>query len=201
MVSAFVRIQIVLSLIRQALGSPQIPGNQVISALALLLTLIVMAPIGKRVYERAIEPLAAGRIDTQTAWDEASHPFKSFMIAQIARTKHEHYVWEIHDLGQSLDHAQAAESTAEPTELEQFPLHVIAAAFLISELTTAIFIGFAIYLPFLVIDLVVSAILSAMGLFLLPPTLVALPVKLILFALADGWMLTAGMLLRSFAAA
>lgn len=200
MVSAFVRIQIVLALVRQALGNPQIPGNQVLTAVALLLTLLVMRPVGVRAYERGLEPFAAGRIDAETAWNEVSGPIKQFMIEQIVRTGHERYVWEIHDLARPASDSDSVPPT-DPPDLESFPFHVLAAAFLISELTTALFIGFAVYLPFLVIDLVVSAVLSAMGLFLLPPALVSLPLKLALFEIADGWMLTAGMLLRSFGSA
>jgi flagellar biosynthetic protein FliP len=116
------------------------------------------------------------------------------MIDQICRTRHQDYLWQLYDYVEP-----PRPGRADPTECEQFPLRVVAPAFLLSELTTALTIGFCLYLPFLVIDLVVSAVLSAMGLFMLPPSLVATPLKLILFVLADGWMLVAGMLLRSFA--
>lgn len=194
MVSAFVRISVVLALLRQALGSPQVPGNQVLMALSLLLTAIVMWPVGERVYGRAIAPYAEGRIGAAEAWEAGVGPIKGFMIEQIVRTDHGHYVQALY--------ARLPESATGPelTHYEEFPLRVIAPAFLLSELTTAVFIGFAVYLPFLVVDLVVSAVLSAMGLFLLPPSLVALPLKLILFVLADGWLLVADMLLRSFGA-
>jgi flagellar biosynthetic protein FliP len=194
MISAFVRINVVLMLLRQALGSPQVPGNQVVLALSLLLTALVMEPIGVQVYRRGIEPYASGREPSAArAWEAGVAPVKQFMIDQICRTHHEQYLWDLYDAA-----GLNRPGEPEPTECEQFPLRVVAPAFLLSELTTALFIGFAIYLPFLVIDLVVSAVLSAMGLFMLPPTLVALPLKLILFVLADGWMLVAGMLLRSF---
>ncbi len=193
MVSAFVRISIVLTLLRQAIGSPQVPGNQVLMALSLLLTALVMWPVGERVYDRAIAPYAAGRLAPRDAWEAGTGPLKQFMVDQICRTRHQDYLWTLYD------HAvPPAPGRVEPTECEQFPLRVVAPAYLLSELTTALFIGFAIYLPFLVIDLVVSAVLSAMGLFMLPPSLVALPLKLVLFVLADGWMLVADMLLRSF---
>lgn len=192
MVSAFVRISIVLSLLRQAIGSPQVPGNQVLMALSLLLTAIVMWPVGERVYTQAVEPLAEGRISAAGAWKSGTGPIKAFMIEQICRTHHQRYLTALYA------HLPESASQPEPTVCEQFPLRVIAPAFLLSELTTALFMGFAIYLPFLVIDLVVAAVLSAMGLFLLPPSLVALPLKLVLFVLADGWLLVADMLLRSF---
>ena len=195
MVTAFVRIQIVLTLLRQALGSPQIPGNQVLTALALLLTALVMRPVAETVYERAIKPFSESKgtvQDAQVAWDAGSAPIKQFMIGQIARTHHEHYCEKLYD------YSSHPADAPEPVDLEDYSLGVIAPAFLLSELTTALFMGFAIYLPFLVIDLVVSAVLGAMGLFMLPPSMVALPIKLILFVLADGWMLVSGMLLRSF---
>jgi len=192
MVTAFVRINVVLTLLRQALGSPQIPGNQVLAALALLLTALVMRPVGESVYERGIKPYAEGRLTAQPAWEAGTAPIKAFMIDQIWKTRHEHYCAKLYDLS-----AHPADAV-EPVDLEDYSLSVIAPAFLLSELTTALYMGFAIYLPFLVIDLVVSAVLSAMGLFMLPPTMVSLPLKLVLFVLADGWMLVSGMLLRSF---
>lgn len=193
MATAFVRINIVLVILRQALGSPQIPGNQVLSALALLLTGVVMMPAFEQVYDRGVAPYAEGRLPAMAAWNAGTEPLKVFMIDQIVRTGHQDYLYTLYD------HAHAGDpAAAEPTEYGQFPLRVVAPAFLLSELTTALVIGFAIYLPFLVVDLVVSAVLAAMGLFMLPPTLVALPLKLILFVLADGWMLVADMLIRSF---
>lgn len=194
MVTAFVRISVVLTLLRQALGSPQVPGNQVLMALALLLTVLVMKPVGDEVYARGIAPFAAGELPAQEAWEAGTRPVKRFMVDQIVRTKHQDYLWTLYDYAEP-----PSPSRADPTDADGFPLRVVAPAFLLSELTTALVMGFAIYLPFLVIDLVVSAVLAAMGLFMLPPSLVALPIKLILFVLADGWMLVAGMLLRSFA--
>jgi flagellar biosynthesis protein FliP len=191
MFTSFIRINIVLVLVRQALGSPQVPGNQVLAALALLLSLLVMWPVGETVYNRAIAPYAAGAISPTRAWEEGSGPIKTFMCQQILRTNHGHYLRDLHAL--------AEPSKAEPDYAEDYPLRVVAPAFLLSELTTALMIGFVIYLPFLVIDLVVSAVLSAMGLFMLPPSLVALPLKLVLFVLADGWLLLATALLRTFA--
>lgn len=192
MATAFVRISIVLTLLRQALGSPQVPGNQVLMALALLLTAIVMRPVAESVYERGIRPYSEHRLDAKSAWQAGSAPIKEFMLDQLDRTNHSHYILELHE------QATPPSGGPEPTGYEQFSLAIVAPAFLLSELTTALYIGFAVYLPFLVIDLVVSAVLGAMGLFMLPPSLVALPLKLVLFVLADGWMLVAGMLLRSF---
>ncbi len=195
MVTAFVRINIVLTLLRQALGSPQVPGNQVVTALALLLTTLVMWPIGEKVYRDAIAPYAARRIDAATAWDAGSAPVKAFMVEQIVLTRHQGYLESLYEYA-----APGSPGRAEPVpeRLEDFPLRVVAPAFLLSELTTALLMGFYLYLPFLVVDLVVSAVLAATGLFMLPPALVATPVKLILFVLADGWILVATMLLSSF---
>jgi flagellar biosynthetic protein FliP len=195
MVTAFVRINIVLTLLRQALGSPQVPGNQVITALALLLTALVMWPVGNEVYSRGIEPYAAGRLPAAAAWEAGTRPIKAFMVRQIEQTRHQDYLWQLYDYA-----TPRTPGRADPVYGEDFPLQVVAPAFLLSELTTALVIGFYVYLPFLVIDLVVSAVLAAMGLFMLPPSLVALPLKLIVFVLADGWMLVASMLLQSFGA-
>ena len=194
MFTAFVRIQIVLTLLRQALGSPQVPGNQVLTALALLLTALVMRPVADVVYTRAIQPYAAGQATEAEAWEAGTRPIKAFMLEQIKRTGHENYLWELYDYA-----TPPGPSRVDPVYEEEFPLRVVAPAFLLSELTTALVIGFYIYLPFLVIDLVVSAVLAAMGLFMLPPSLVAIPLKLILFVLADGWLLVSSALLRSFA--
>jgi flagellar biosynthetic protein FliP len=195
MVTAFVRINIVLTLLRQALGSPQVPGNQVLTALALLLTALVMWPVGETVYTRGIEPYAAGRLPPRAAWEAGTLPIKAFMVRQIELTRHQDYLWQLYDYVEP-----PTPGRVDPVYGEDFPLRVVAPAFLLSELTTALVIGFYVYLPFLVIDLVVSAVLAAMGLFMLPPSLVALPLKLILFVLADGWLLVASMLLQSFGA-
>jgi flagellar biosynthesis protein FliP len=196
MVTAFVRINIVLTLLRQALGSPQIPGNQVITALALLLTVLVMWPVGNKVYTQAIEPYATQRLQPLAAWEAGTKPIKAFMVQQIELTHHQDYLWQFYDYVEP-----PTPGRVDPVYGEDFPLRVVAPAFLLSELTTALVIGFYIYLPFLVIDLVVSAVLAAVGLFMLPPAMVAMPLKLILFVLADGWLLVASMLLQSFGSA
>ncbi len=196
MLTAFVRINIVLTLLRQALGSPQVPGNQVLTALALLLTALVMWPKGESVYRQAIQPYSQEKIDAITAWTAGSQPIKMFMIDQIVRYRHEDYLEALYEYAATPSPGQAP---AVPERPEDFPIRVVMPAYLLSELTTALMMGFYIYLPFLVVDLVVSAVLAATGLFMLPPSLVATPVKLILFVLADGWMLVADVLLSSFA--
>ena len=193
MLTAFTRINIVLLLLRQALGSPQIPGNQVLSALALLLTLVVMRPAAEATYTRGVSPYLQGKLTPIQAWEAGSLPIKRFMVDQIVRTNHQHYLTELNEYSQP----GAAARTA-PVYGDEYPFPTLATAFLLSELTTALMIGFLIYLPFLVVDLVVAAVLAAMGLVMLPPTLVAMPLKLILFVMADGWLLVATRLLATF---
>jgi flagellar biosynthetic protein FliP len=195
MVTAFVRIQIVLTLLRQAMGSPQVPGNQVLTALALLLTTLVMWPKGEVVYHQAIQPYAAQQLSAGAAWAAGVRPIQAFMVEQIKLTSHQDYLEALYPYAVPRSPGQAAAPPARP---EDFPLRVVAPAYLLSELTTALMMGFYLYLPFLVIDLVVSSVLAATGLFMLPPALVSTPVKLILFVLADGWMLVATVLLSSF---
>ena len=196
MVTSFPRINIVLILLRQALGSPQVPGNQVLTALSLLLTALVMRPVGEEVYRDAILPYQSGQmIEVKAVWSASMRPVKAYMVGQIIRYKHEDYL-------QALEEYAVPPSLGRvdplPAVAEDFPLRVVAPAYLLSELTTAFMMGFYLYLPFLVIDLVVSSVLAATGLFMLPPSLVAMPVKLIVFVLADGWLHVAMMLLSSF---
>jgi flagellar biosynthetic protein FliP len=152
-----------------------------------------MRPVGESVYTRAIEPYRQGELDGPRAWEAASQPIKKFMVDQIERTSHTSYLWTLYD-----EVVPEAPGRVEPVYGEDFPLRIVAPAYLLSEITSALVIGFYLYLPFLVIDLVVSAVLAATGLFMLPPALIALPLKLILFVLADGWLHVATMLLRSF---
>lgn len=194
MFTSFVRINIVLLLLRQALGSPQVPGNQVLTALAVLLSALVMQPVAESVYARGIRPYAVEKLSAEAAWEAGTTPVKVFMVRQIQATDHLDYLWELYDLAEPNRPVGPSRMMA-----HEFPLRVVAPAFLLSEITTALTIGFLIYLPFLVVDLVVAAVLSAMGLFMLPPAFVAMPLKLILFVLADGWLLVATALLRTFA--
>jgi flagellar biosynthetic protein FliP len=167
-----------------------VPGNQVLTALALLLTALVMRPVGQVVHDRAVAPLLAGKIDAAGAWEAGSRPIKEFMLDQILRTHHEHYLTELY--------VHAEPGREPPSDGIDYPFGVVAPAFLLSELTTALTIGFLIYLPFLVVDLVVSAVLARWGCSCSPPSLVALPLKLILFVLADGWLLVATRLVQTF---
>jgi flagellar biosynthetic protein FliP len=195
MVTAFVRINIVLVLLRQAMGSPQVPGNQVLTALALLLTALVMRPVAESVYQKGIEPYRNGEATAAEAWRAGTAPVKAFMVRQIQQTNNQHYLWTLYDLTVRKE----SPTQADPRYVDECPLRVVAPAFLLSEIKTGLLIGFFVYLPFLIIDLVVSSVLASMGLFMLPPSLVALPLKLILFVLAEGWLSVATMLLQSFA--
>jgi flagellar biosynthetic protein FliP len=195
MLTAFVRINIVLILLRQALGSSQVPSNQILTALALMLTALVMYPKGEDIYRFAVLPYASGKVTAREACETGSRLIKTFMIEQIEVTKHEQYVQAFLNYAAPSSSGHAEQVSAGSEEL---PLRVVAPAYLLSELTTALKMGFYLYMPFLVIDLVVSSVLAATGLFMLPPALVATPLKLIVFVLADGWVLVAMMLLSSF---
>jgi flagellar biosynthesis protein FliP len=196
MVTSFPRINIVLILLRQALGSPQVPGNQVLTALSLLLTALVMRPVAEEVYRDAIVPYQSSQlVEAKAVWAAGVRPVKAYMVSQIIRYKHEDYLQALEEYAVPPSPGRVDSAPAVP---EDFPLRVVAPAYLLSELTTAFMMGFYLYLPFLVIDLVVSSVLAATGLFMLPPSLVAMPVKLIVFVLADGWLHVAMMLLSSF---
>jgi flagellar biosynthetic protein FliP len=196
MFTAFVRINIILILLRQALGSPQVPGNQVLTALALLLTALVMRPTADTVYHDAVAPYLANEISEKAAWAAGTGPIKMFMVREIWKTNHQHYL----DAMAEYDTRAPANDRGPATfdETLALPLRVVAPAFLLSELTAALLVGFYLYLPFLVIDLVVAAVLAASGLFMLPPSLIATPLKLLLFVLADGWIRVAHMILSGY---
>ncbi len=184
MVTSFTRIVIVLSFLRHALGTQQSPPNQVLISLALFLTIFVMAPVGQKVYGGAIGPLMAEQIGYEEAWTRGVEPIRRFMLAQV-REK---------DLELFIDLAKLQK----PASPDEVPTHVVIPAFLVSELRTAFQIGFLIYIPFLIVDMVVASVLMSMGMMLLPPVMIALPFKLILFVMADGWYLVVGSLVRSF---
>jgi flagellar biosynthetic protein FliP len=184
MVTSFTRIVVVLSFLRQAIGGQQIPPNPVIIGLGLFLTFFIMSPTIDVVMKNAVNPYLDKKITMQQATNEAALPLKDFMLKQT-REK---------DIALFLNIAKLA-VPATPAEL---PMRIVAPAFAISELKTAFEIGFLIYLPFLIIDVVVSSVLLSMGMMMLPPVLVSLPFKLLLFVLVDGWNLVVGTLVRSF---
>ena len=187
--TAFTRIVVVLFLLRQGLGSHTAPPNLVLTGLAVLLTIFVMSPALKTIDAEAYQPFLAGTLSFNDAAEKAASPLKSFMLRQ---TRAEDLSLFIGD-DKTIDPAAIKQNGA-----ESVPLAALAPAFLTSELRTAFQIGFMVILPFLVIDLVVAAVLTALGMIMLPPQLVSLPLKLLLFVTVDGWHLLVGSLLGSF---
>ncbi|HSH35676.1 flagellar type III secretion system pore protein FliP [Schnuerera sp.] len=184
MMTSFTRLIIVLSFIRNALGLQQTPPNQVIIGLALFLTFFIMAPIGTQINEEAIQPYLREEINQEIALERALEPIREFMLKQT-RDK---------DLGLFLN----MKNMDGVSRLEDIPNHVLIPAFIISELKTAFQIGFVIYVPFLVIDMVVASTLMSMGMMMLPPVIISLPFKILLFVLVDGWNLIVKSLVLGF---
>lgn len=184
MMTGFTRIIIVLSLLRQALGTQSAPPNQVMVGLALFLTMFVMSPVIDKIYAEAYQPLSENKITMQEALDKGSAPLKAFMLKQTREA----------DIAMFAKMAQL-EKIDTP---EDVPLRVLVPAFITSELKTAFQIGFAIFIPFLIIDMVVASVLMAMGMMMVSPAIVSLPFKLMLFVLVDGWQLIMGSLVQSF---
>ena len=184
MTTSFVRIVVVLSLLRTALGLQQSPPNAVIISLALFLSAIVMGPTFQKSYDEGIKPLLDQQMELPAAFDAAGGPVKAFMLGQVDR--------------QDLALFVRLSKTPKPATLQDLPLQVVTPAFMISELKRAFEIGFLLFIPFLVIDLVVASVLMSMGMMMLPPVVVSLPFKLIFFVLVDGWRLVAGSLVESF---
>ncbi len=184
MTTSFVRIIVVLSLLRTALGLQQSPPNAVLISLALFLSAIVMAPTWQASYQAGIKPLLDKQMELPQAFAASSQPVKTFMLGQVDRDDLAMFV--------RLSRTPRTQTAA------QLPLHVVTPAFMISELKRAFEIGFLLFVPFLVIDLVVASVLMSMGMMMLPPVVVSLPFKLIFFVLVDGWRLVAGSLVESF---
>lgn len=184
MLTSFTRIIVVLSFLRSALGTQQTPPNQVLIGLALFLTIFIMQPIYQDINRDAIQPYLANQLTYEQATDQAAKPLRNFMVRQT-REK---------DLGLFLDIAKMDK----PQNIDQVPMSVLVPSFVISELKTAFQIGFVLFVPFLVIDMVVASTLMSMGMFMLPPVMVALPFKLLLFVMVDGWYLVVKSLVESF---
>ena len=184
MVTSFTRIVIVLSFLRTAIGLQQTPPNSVLVSLALFLTLFIMAPTMEKSWEDGIAPLIAEEIDETTALERAAEPFRDFMLEQV-RDK---------DLALFFDIA-GLEPVEDPT---LSPFRVLVPAFMISELRRAFEIGFLVFVPFLVVDMVVASVLMSMGMMMLPPVIISLPFKIVFFVLVDGWFLVVGSLVQSF---
>jgi len=184
MMTAFTRVIIVLGILRQALGAGQTPPNQVLVGLALFLTLFVMSPVVSRINEEAYQPYSAGTIEASAALERAVVPLKKFMLDQTRESDIATFV-----------RISGGKGFASPQDV---PLTLLVPAFVTSELKTAFLIGFLIYIPFVIIDLVVASVLMSMGMMMLSPVLISLPFKLMLFVLVDGWSLVMGTLAASF---
>ena len=185
MVTSFTRIVVVLSLLRTAIGVQQSPPNAVVISLALFLTAFVMAPVFQQSYDAGIKPLIEDQIELDEAFERAAKPIRLFMLSHV-REK---------DLGLFVDLA----GEDKPENPEDISLRVLVPAFMISELKRAFEIGFLLFVPFIVIDMVVASVLMSMGMMMLPPIIISLPFKLIFFVLVDGWHLVAGSLVQSYA--
>jgi flagellar biosynthetic protein FliP len=182
--TSFTRIIIVLSLLRQALGTGQAPSNQVLLGLSLFLTIFIMMPVLEKVNSEAVQPYLEEKIDVTTALTKASEPFRQFMLKQTREADLELFI--------------RISGKAELQSAEDVPFSLLLPAYVTSELKTAFQIGFLIFLPFLIIDLVVASVLMSMGMMMLSPMIVSLPFKIMLFVLADGWSLILEMLAASF---
>ena len=184
MMTSFTRIAIVFTFLKQGLSTPHAPPTQVLIGLALFLTLFVMAPTGQQVYEEALQPYLDGEINQSEALGRAATPLKEFMLRQT-REK---------DLALFVNLSKMER----PSTREDIPIHVLIPAFIISEFRIAFQIGFLIYIPLIIIDLVIASVLMSMGMMMLPPMMISLPFKLILFVLVDGWYLIVGSIIEGF---
>jgi len=183
-VTSFTRIVIVLSFLRQALGTPQLPPNQVVVGLALVLSAFVMAPTAERVWGEALGPYLDDRLPPGETLERASVPLREFMLRQTRE--------------QDLQLFYEVSHRARPLRGEEIPMTVVVPAFMVSELTTAFRMGLFLYVPLLLVDLLVAAMLMSMGMMMVPPTMIALPLKIGIFLMADGWRLVVASLARSF---
>jgi flagellar biosynthetic protein FliP len=182
--TCFTRIIVVLSFMRQALGTQSMPPNQLLIGFALFLSVFVMQPTGLRIYDNAVKPYMDKQIKTTEALNEIELSLRGFMNKHVRKA----------DIGLFYDVTGAPA----PQNIHDVPIHFLIPAFVVSELKTAFQIGFLLYIPFLILDMVVASVLMAMGMMMLPPVIVSLPFKLLLFVLVDGWQLVTGSLLRSF---
>ncbi|MBQ7558890.1 MAG: flagellar type III secretion system pore protein FliP [Synergistaceae bacterium] len=184
MVTSFTRIIIVLGFVQRAIGLQQSPPQQVIAGLALFLTMFTMYPTWERVYNNALEPYLSGNINSQQAWENSINPVRDFMFRYTRQ--------------EELSLIISMSESPRPANQSEVPTHVLIPAFMLSELKTAFQMGVVIYIPFLVVDMVVSSVLLAMGMMMLPPMMISLPFKILLFIMADGWNLVVVSVLKSF---
>lgn len=191
MTTSFVRIVIVLSITRQALGTQQLPPNPVLTTIALFMTFHIMTPVAQRMYYDAVVPYSEGRITPNELVAGLLGPMRDFMATQIELTHNQDDIWLFVDFTPDLD----------PDSIQSYedvPLRILLPAYMLSEIRTGFLIGFQLFLPFLIIDMAIASILVSMGMMMLPPVLISLPFKLLLFVLVDGWTLISEMLLYSF---
>jgi flagellar biosynthesis protein FliP len=184
MMTGFTRILIVLGFLRQAMGTPSLPPNQILIGISIFLTIFVMGPTFSTINETALQPYLDQQIDAQEAIDNAAQPLRAFMLKQTGNSELEMFV--------NLSRQEPPETA------DDIPLTTLIPAFMISEIKTAFMIGFLVYVPFLIIDLVISSTLMSMGMMMLPPVLISLPFKILLFVLVDGWHLVSESLVRGF---
>lgn len=182
--TSFTRILVVLSFMRQAIGTQNMPPNQLLIGFSLFLSVFVMQPTGERIYNNAVKPYMEKQIATSVAIDESILALRGFMQKQVRKA----------DIGLFYD----VTGKPAPQTIDDVPIHYLIPAFIISELKTAFQIGFLLYIPFLILDMIVASVLMAMGMMMLPPVVVSLPFKLLLFVMVDGWQLVTGSILRSF---
>ncbi len=184
LVTSFTRIVVVLSFLKHAIGQQQMPPNQILTGMALFLTVFIMAPVWQEVHQNALEPLMNGEIEETEAWEKAIDPVREFMF---------HHTRE-KDLRLFMGIAGSTEVSAR----DDIPTYLVIPAFVVSELTTAFQIGFLLFIPFLIIDMVVASVLMSMGMMMLPPVMISMPFKILLFVLVDGWGLIIQSLVSSF---
>ena len=190
MVTSFTRIIVVLHFIRSALGTQTTPPNQVLIGLALFLTVFIMGPVFTQVNNEAIKPLSKGEITQQEAFEKGMEPIREFMFNQVKNRPQ--------DIKLFMDIANLGDANITVYQLDDVPTSVLIPAFMISELRAAFIIGFLLYIPFIVIDMVVASTLMSMGMMMLPPTTISMPFKILLFVLADGWNLIIGNVVKTF---
>jgi flagellar biosynthetic protein FliP len=184
MLTSFTRIVIVLHFVRQAIGTQTSPPNQILIGMALFLTIFIMQPVFQQINEEAIQPLDAGEITQEEALERGMEPLREFMFGET----------QAKDINLFLE----ITGNEEAASLEDIPTSTLIPAFILSELRTAFIIGFLIYIPFIIIDMVVASVLMSMGMMMLPPTTISMPFKILLFVLADGWDLVIGNLVKTF---
>jgi flagellar biosynthesis protein FliP len=193
LMTSFLRVSIVLDFIKRALSLQQVPPNQVIMGVSLFLTILIMWPTFSAIYERSLQPLSAGEINVSTAYREAEAPLRLFMFSQMRSRD-----GRLSGGEQNIVLFMAMRGLDRPNSLADIPTYVLIPAFILSELTIAFKIGILLFIPFIVIDMVVASALMSMGMIMLPPVMISMPFKLILFILVDGWALLTDQLVRSF---